>query len=89
MDHYDQSILRILQEDGRTSNLHLSERIHLSPPQTLRRVRALEEKGVIRSYVAQINPESVGLGVMAFSWLVVMYRFTKLATGMRPENLGS
>jgi Lrp/AsnC family leucine-responsive transcriptional regulator len=66
VDHYDQSILRILQEDGRTSNLHLSERIHLSPPQTLRRVRALEEKGVIRSYVAQINPESVGLGVMAF-----------------------
>jgi Lrp/AsnC family leucine-responsive transcriptional regulator len=46
--------------------LHLAEQIHLSPPQTLRRVRALEEKGVIRSYVAQINPESVGLGVMAF-----------------------
>ena len=35
----------------------------------LRRVRALEEKGVIRSYVAQINPESVGLGVMAFVYL--------------------
>ncbi|BBB65230.1 AsnC family transcriptional regulator [Undibacterium sp. YM2] len=48
------------------SNLSLAERIHLSAPQTLRRVRALEEKGVIRAYVAQVAPEALGLGVMAF-----------------------
>ena len=66
MDTYDLNILRHLQEDGRMSNLHLAEKIHLSPPQTLRRVRALEEQNVIRAYVAQVAPDAVGLGVMAF-----------------------
>ncbi|PXX43827.1 Lrp/AsnC family transcriptional regulator [Undibacterium pigrum] len=66
MDVYDRSILRHLQQDGRMSNLNLAERIHLSAPQTLRRVRTLEEKGVIRAYVAQVAPEALGLGVMAF-----------------------
>jgi len=66
MDVYDRSILRHLQQDGRMSNLSLAERIHLSAPQTLRRVRTLEEKGVIRAYVAQVAPEALGLGVTAF-----------------------
>ena len=66
MDNYDLSILRHLQEDGRISNLQLAEKIHLSPPQTLRRVRALEEANVIRAYTAQVAPEAIGLGVMAF-----------------------
>ncbi|MFZ6657305.1 Lrp/AsnC family transcriptional regulator [Undibacterium sp. TJN19] len=66
MDVYDRSILRHLQQDGRMSNLNLAERIHLSAPQTLRRVRTLEEKGVIRGYVAQVAPQAIGLGVMAF-----------------------
>jgi Lrp/AsnC family leucine-responsive transcriptional regulator len=66
MDNYDRNILRQLQDDGRMSNLQLAERIHLSPPQTLRRVRTLEEKMIIRGYVAQVSAEAVGLGVMAF-----------------------
>ncbi len=66
MDNYDLNILRHLQDDGRMSNLQLAEKIHLSPPQTLRRVRALEEANVIRSYTAQVAPEYIGLGVMAF-----------------------
>lgn len=66
MDNYDRSILRHLQQDGRMSNLQLAENIHLSAPQTLRRVRTLEEKNVIRGYVAQVSPEALGLGVMAF-----------------------
>jgi Lrp/AsnC family leucine-responsive transcriptional regulator len=66
MDNYDLSILRQLQQDGRMSNLHLAEKIHLSAPQTLRRVRTLEEKKVIRGYVAQVDPKALGLGVMAF-----------------------
>ena len=63
MDAYDLSILRHLQEDGRMSNLHLAEKIHLSAPQTLRRVRTLEENKVIRGYTAQVAPEAIGLGV--------------------------
>ncbi|MFZ6862383.1 Lrp/AsnC family transcriptional regulator [Undibacterium sp. Ji67W] len=66
MDAYDLSILRHLQDDGRMSNLNLAEKIHLSAPQTLRRVRVLEEKKIIRRYVAQVAPEALGLGVMAF-----------------------
>ena len=66
MDNYDRNILKHLQDDGRMSNLQLAERIHLSPPQTLRRVRALEEKNIIRGYVAQVSAEAIGLGVMAF-----------------------
>lgn len=66
MDTYDLSILRLLQEDGRMSNLQLSEKIHLSAPQTLRRMRQLEDTKVIRGYAARVAPEAVGLGVMAF-----------------------
>lgn len=66
MDSYDLSILRYLQQDGRISNLHLAEKIHLSAPQTLRRVRSLEEQRVIRGYVAQVDAAALGLGVMAF-----------------------
>jgi Lrp/AsnC family transcriptional regulator, leucine-responsive regulatory protein len=66
MDNYDKNILRYLQADGRMSNLQLAESIHLSPPQTLRRVRVLEEQKIIRGYVAQVSAEAIGLGVMAF-----------------------
>lgn len=66
MDNYDFNILRHLQTDGRMSNLELAEKIHLSPPQTLRRVRALEEQQVIRGYSARVDREALGLGVMAY-----------------------
>ena len=66
MDAYDRNILKWLQDDGRMSNVELAERIHLSAPQTLRRVRTLEEKGVIRRYAALVSPAAVGLEVTAF-----------------------
>lgn len=66
MDNYDKSILKQLQNEGRMSNLSLSEKIHLSAPQTMRRVRSLEESKVIRRYTAQITPASIGLNVTAF-----------------------
>jgi Lrp/AsnC family leucine-responsive transcriptional regulator len=66
MDAYDRNILKWLQDDGRMSNVELSERIHLSAPQTLRRVRTLEEQGVIRRYAALVSPAAIGLEVTAF-----------------------
>jgi Lrp/AsnC family leucine-responsive transcriptional regulator len=66
MDAYDRNILKWLQDDGRMSNVELAERIHLSAPQTLRRVRTLEEKGVIRRYAALVSPAAIGLEVTAF-----------------------
>ncbi len=66
MDAYDRNILRLLQDDGRMSNVELAERIHLSAPQTLRRVRALEDSGVISRYAALVSPPALGLEVTAF-----------------------
>ncbi|HEX4717001.1 MAG TPA: Lrp/AsnC family transcriptional regulator [Thermoleophilaceae bacterium] len=62
MDHLDRAILRHLQADGRLSNVELAERVRLSPSPCLRRVRALEQAGVIRGYHAQIDPAAVGRG---------------------------
>ena len=55
-----------LQADGRATNVDLAARVHLSAPQCFRRVRALEERGVIRGYRAEVAPEALGLGVTAY-----------------------
>lgn len=60
LDAIDRSILNELQVDGRLSNLALAARVHLSPSACLRRVKALEEAGVIAQYVALLNPRAVG-----------------------------
>ena len=62
MDTLDHAILRHLQDDGRLSNVELAERVRLSPSSCLRRVRALEQAGVIRGYHADIDPVAVGRG---------------------------
>jgi Lrp/AsnC family leucine-responsive transcriptional regulator len=66
LDAIDRRIVEILQRDGRLSNVDLAAEIHLSPPQTLRRVKSLEESGVLRGYRALVRPETLGLGVTAF-----------------------
>jgi Lrp/AsnC family leucine-responsive transcriptional regulator len=66
MDTYDRNILKYLQEDARVSNVDLASLIHLSPPQTLRRVRNLEEAGLIRKYTAQLAYDKLGYSVTAF-----------------------
>lgn len=60
LDAMDVSILEVLQDDGRLSNLDLAQRVHLSPSACLRRVKQLEESGVIARYVALLNPKAVG-----------------------------
>lgn len=60
LDALDRAILRILQADGRISNQALAERVHLSPSACLRRVKALEDAGVIAQYVALLNARTVG-----------------------------
>lgn len=65
MDRYDRQILEILQEDGRISNQDLAERIGLSAAPCLRRVRALEESGMIRGYRALLDAKALGLSLMA------------------------
>ena len=65
LDRYDRQILRILQEDGRISNQDLADRIGLSPSPCLRRVRALEESGLITGYRALVDAKLLGLSLMA------------------------
>ncbi len=65
LDRYDRQILRQLQEDGRLSNQELADRIGLSPSPCLRRVRALEEAGIIAGYRALVNAKALGLSLMA------------------------
>jgi Lrp/AsnC family leucine-responsive transcriptional regulator len=60
LDAIDKAILNELQHDGRLSNQSLAERVHLSPSACLRRVKALEDAGVIAGYVALLNPKAVG-----------------------------
>lgn len=60
LDRTDIAILRVLQADGRISNVELSDRVHLSPPATLARVRRLEQEGYISGYAAMLNREKLG-----------------------------
>lgn len=60
LDAIDRNILNELQRDGRLPNQELALRVHLSPSACLRRVKRLEESGVIDRYVALINPKAVG-----------------------------
>lgn len=64
-DRYDLQILAVLQEDGRISNQDLADRIGLSPSPCLRRVRTLEEAGLITGYRALIDAKKLGLSLMA------------------------
>lgn len=66
LDATDLRLLERLQGDARISNVALAESAHLSPAPCLRRVRDLEACGVIRAYVALLNPEAIGLHVSMF-----------------------
>ena len=65
-DAIDLKILKILQDSSKITNLDLSKKIGLSPAPTLERVKKLETTGVIESYHAQVNPQTIGLNVKTF-----------------------
>ena len=65
LDRYDRQILETLQRDGRISNQDLADRIGLSPSPCLRRVRTLEEVGLITGYRALLDAKKLGLSLMA------------------------
>ena len=67
LDAIDVAILELLQDNGRLSNLELSQRVHLSPSACLRRVKQLEDAGVIAGYVALLNAKAVGAHGTSFT----------------------
>lgn len=72
LDEFDLAILRALQQDGRLSNQALAERVNLSTSPCWRRVRQLEEDGVIERYTALVNPEKIGLNAQAYIHVALM-----------------
>ena len=69
LDGIDLKILRILQDEGRISNLDLSKKIGMSPPPTLRRVRDLEKNGFIDGFRANLDPSKLGYDLTA--WIFI------------------
>ena len=81
LDGIDLKILRILQDEGRVSNLDLSKKIGMSPPPTLRRVRDLEKNGFIDGFRADIDPSKLGYDLTA--WIFISLK------NQNEENLNS
>ena len=67
LDAIDRAILAILQTNARLTNVELAQQVHLSPSACLRRVRQLEDAGVIGSYVALLDPRAVGQAGTSFT----------------------
>ena len=67
LDRIDRQILALLQEDGRMTNVDLAERVGLTAPPCLRRVRALEETGAIRGYHADLDAARLGYPIIVFA----------------------
>jgi len=93
IDKIDTKILRVLQKDGRMSNLKLADAVHLSPTAVLERVKRLTRDGYILGYEARLNPDKLGAGMLVFIEVVldrttpdVMNEF-KAAVQVRPEIL--
>lgn len=66
MDQIDRKLLQLLQQDGRMTAQALADRVGLSPSPCLRRIRIMEEKGIIRGYVALVDQKKVELPVSVF-----------------------
>jgi Lrp/AsnC family transcriptional regulator, leucine-responsive regulatory protein len=93
IDKIDRRILRVLQADGRISNLRLAEEVHLSPTAVLERVKRLSRDGYILGYEARLDPHKLGAGLLVFVEILldrtvhdVMDTF-KAAVQVRPEIL--
>jgi Lrp/AsnC family leucine-responsive transcriptional regulator len=66
IDQTDLEILKILQENARTTNSEISERIGMAPSATLERTRKLERQGIIKDYLTRLDPDALGYGLIAF-----------------------
>jgi Lrp/AsnC family leucine-responsive transcriptional regulator len=93
MDKFDRQILEILQQDGRINNQELADRIGLSPSPCLRRVRALEESGLILGYRAVVDAKKLGLTLTALVYISMdahtpeRFESFEAAVGLLPEVL--
>lgn len=88
LDPIDHDILFHLRRDGRLSNVELAQRVGLTPPPCLRRVKRLEESGVISGYRARVNPEAIGRGLEVTVSIVVSVSDLKTLEGLEATIAG-
>ncbi|MBI9097620.1 MAG: Lrp/AsnC family transcriptional regulator [Spirochaetaceae bacterium] len=88
LDDIDLKILKHLQQEGKMTNVALAKKINISPPPTLERVKKLERSGVIKKYVALVEPASVGIGMHTFVE-VKLIRHSKEAVSGFFEAIGN
>ena len=73
LDAFDRKILAVLRDNARATNVEIADKVGLSEAPCSRRIRRLEADGVIKGYTARLDPESVGLGFVAYVTLVLDY----------------
>ncbi len=73
LDEFDRKILAVLRDNGRASNVEIAHKVGLSEAPCSRRVRRLEDAGVIEGYTARLQPDAIGLGFRAYVTLVLDY----------------
>lgn len=83
LDEFDRRIIAELQRDGRISNVDLAEKVGLSPSPCLRRVRMLEDAGVILGYRAILDRAAVGLGMTVFVEISIARHSTEAANELQ------
>ncbi|AUG98835.1 Lrp/AsnC family transcriptional regulator [Pectobacteriaceae bacterium CE70] len=71
LDRFDAAILRLLQADSSISNVALAEKVNLSPPACLRRVERLKQIGLIKHFVALLNPQALNAGLVVLIGVVL------------------
>ena len=81
IDDIDRKILNILQENARTSNADIARQVGMAPSAILERVRKLERRGVIQGYTARVNPQALGLGLTAFTFVQTQEKVGSVDTG--------
>jgi Lrp/AsnC family transcriptional regulator, leucine-responsive regulatory protein len=86
IDEMNARILRILQEDGRISNVEIARQVGMAPSAVFERLRKLEESGVIQGYEARIDPHALGLEILAF---VFVKTDERLGDGETAERLAA
>jgi Lrp/AsnC family leucine-responsive transcriptional regulator len=69
IDGVDKQILTIVQRDARISNAEIARQVGLAPSAVLERLRKLEERGVIKKFIAKLDPAEVGFGLLAFDFV--------------------
>jgi DNA-binding Lrp family transcriptional regulator len=88
LDQIDRRLLAELQDEGRATNVELAQRVGLTAPPCLRRVRALEDSGVIRGYHADVDPAKLGFAITVFA-LVSLRSQAEEALRQFEEHVGT